>query len=148
VVTQAEFQEADRKLQEERATLTRFDHEVTELEQVIKDKKSAVSDADLKIQKLDHDLQNLRKDRAASLTKIQELEKLHSWIAEEQQYVTKLKEIAATHLAFRHFGQPGTAYDFDAQDMAVVKEKFRELEESQKGLKKNINPKVINMIEG
>jgi hypothetical protein len=32
--------------------------------------------------------------------------------------------------------------------MAVASRTFKELEESQKGLKKNINLKVINMIEG
>jgi structural maintenance of chromosome 2 len=31
--------------------------------------------------------------------------------------------------------------------MSEAKEKFKELEEQQKGLKKKINPKVINMID-
>ncbi|KAF8501209.1 condensin complex subunit SMC2 [Gautieria morchelliformis] len=123
--------EAERKLQEERATLTRFDHEVTELEQVIKDKKNAAAEADLQLKKLDHDMQSLRKDRAASASKVHDLEKLHEWISEEKA----------------HFGKAGTAYDFDAHDIQEAKEKYRELEESQKGLKKNINPKVINMID-
>jgi hypothetical protein len=46
-----------------------------------------------------------------------------------------------------HFGKAGTAYDFNAHDIQEAKEKFKELEESQKGLKTNVNPKVINMID-
>ena len=53
-----------------------------------------------------------------------------------------------THLLiFSHFGKPGTAYDFNEHDIPEAKEKFREVEESQKGLKKKINPKVINTID-
>ncbi|KIJ53254.1 hypothetical protein M422DRAFT_222637 [Sphaerobolus stellatus SS14] len=126
------YKEAERKLQEERATLTRFDTEVKELEEVIKAKKNAAAESDLKLQKLDHDLQNLKKDKTGATTKVKELEKLNSWILEEQQY----------------FGKAGSTYDFAAQDMNVASKMFKELEESQKGLKKNINPKVINMIEG
>jgi len=32
-------------------------------------------------------------------------------------------------------------------DVGQLKEKARELEESQKGMKKKVNPKVINMID-
>jgi structural maintenance of chromosome 2 len=58
---------------------------VTELEQVIKDKKNAAAEADLQLKKLDHDMQNLKKDRTASATKVVELEKLHDWIPEEKE---------------------------------------------------------------
>jgi len=76
-------------------------------------------------------METLKKDRTASSTKVRDLEKLYSWITEEKH----------------HFGKPGTVYDFNAQDMAMAKDKIKELEEAQKGLKKNINPKVINMID-
>jgi structural maintenance of chromosome 2 len=58
---------------------------VTELEQVIKDKKNAAADADLQLKKLDHDMQSLRKDRSASASKVHDLEKLHEWILEEKE---------------------------------------------------------------
>lgn len=45
------------------------------------------------------------------------------------------------------FGKAGTPFDFAGADMARVKEKARELEEQQKGMKKKVNPKVINMID-
>lgn len=49
--------------------------------------------------------------------------------------------------AFSLFGKSGSIYDFGKRDPAQEKEKARELEEQLKGLKKNINPKVMGMIE-
>jgi structural maintenance of chromosome 2 len=45
------------------------------------------------------------------------------------------------------FGQTGSQYDFAAVDIGRLKEKARELEDAQKGMKKKVNPKVINMID-
>lgn len=47
----------------------------------------------------------------------------------------------------RFFGKPGSAYDFSASDMGRLKEKARELEEQQKGMKKKVNPKVLHTID-
>jgi hypothetical protein len=38
-------------------------------------------------------------------------------------------------------------YDFDAMDIVQLKERASQLEESQKGMKKKVNPKVMNMID-
>ena len=78
---------ADRKLQEERATLTRFDNELKDLERVIKTKKQAVSDADLNLKKLEHDIQTLAKDKAAIISFVTNLEKQFEWIQEEHTSV-------------------------------------------------------------
>lgn len=45
------------------------------------------------------------------------------------------------------FGQKGSLYDFDNFDLGASRERCAELEEQQKGMKKKINPKVINMID-
>lgn len=47
----------------------------------------------------------------------------------------------------RLFGKPGSPYDFSGADVGLLKEKARELETQQKGMKKKVNPKVINMID-
>jgi hypothetical protein len=44
------------------------------------------------------------------------------------------------------FRKKGTPLDFAAADIGGLKEKARELEVSQKGMKK-VNPKAINMID-
>lgn len=47
----------------------------------------------------------------------------------------------------RYFGKKGSQYDFKANDINGLNDKRRELEEQQKGMKKKINPKVLNMID-
>ncbi len=49
----------------------------------------------------------------------------------------------------RLFGKAGSAYDWNDPnvDMKKMAEKAKELEESQKGMAKKVNPKVVNMID-
>lgn len=74
-------------MQEERATLTRFDDELKELESVIKDKKAASGDNELSLQNLDHAIQNLAKEKTAALNVVNGLEKTNGWILEEKECV-------------------------------------------------------------
>jgi structural maintenance of chromosome 2 len=55
------------------------------LDEVIKAKKQAASDAELAIKKLEHDLLGLAKEKAAHVTATTNLEKQYEWIAEENQ---------------------------------------------------------------
>lgn len=52
-----------------------------------------------------------------------------------------------SHNAYRSFGKPGSPYDFDSVDVGALSTKAGELETRQRGMKKKINPKVMNMIE-
>ncbi|TCD71064.1 Structural maintenance of chromosomes protein 2 [Steccherinum ochraceum] len=122
---------AEKKLSEERATLTRFDNELKELEATIKAKKQAIAEADLQIQKMEHDIVNLKKEQSNAEHLVENLEKQFEWIAEE----------------YENFGKPGSQYDFKSVDISRLRDKSRELEAKQKGMKKKINPKVINMID-
>ena len=45
------------------------------------------------------------------------------------------------------FGQSGSQYDFSKFDIGQQKERARELEEQQRGMKRKVNPKVMNMID-
>jgi hypothetical protein len=61
---------AERRLREERLTFTRFDTELRELDELIKAKKQAASDAEVAIKKLDHETRSrllLRKRLDTSL---------------------------------------------------------------------------------
>ncbi|KAJ7671669.1 condensin complex subunit SMC2 [Mycena polygramma] len=128
---QAAYDEADNKLQEERATLKRFDNELLALDRVIKEKKQAISKAELTIQKLGIDVQNLNKDMHAATNMAASLEKEHEWIAEEKD----------------QFGKKGGHFDFAANDMPQLKARVEELSNQTKGMKKSINPKVLAMID-
>jgi structural maintenance of chromosome 2 len=72
-------------LLEERATLTRFDTELRELDEVIKAKKQAASDAEVSIKKLEHDVQALAKEKASHITAATNLERQYEWIVEESK---------------------------------------------------------------
>ncbi|KAF8059920.1 condensin complex subunit SMC2 [Lyophyllum atratum] len=131
VECEAAHAKAARKLQEELATLTRFDSELKELASVIKEKKQVVSQADLDTKSLEHAVQALNKEKAAASNFVANLEKQYEWIVEDKD----------------QFGKAGTQYDFRGQDIGTMKEKAKGLEESQKGMKKKVNPKVMNMID-
>ena len=85
LIQQAEHGEAERRLQEERPTLTRFDTGLRDLDEVIKAKKQAASDAEVAIKKLDHEIQALAKEKARYVTAATNFEKQYEWIAEESQ---------------------------------------------------------------
>ena len=84
--SQVEHDEVKRRLQEERETLTRFDAELRDLDEVIKVKKQAVVYTDVLIIKLKHDVQALAKEKASYITGAINLENQHHWIAEESRW--------------------------------------------------------------
>ena len=59
------------------------------------------------------------------------MEKEHDWIADERN----------------SFGKAGTPYDFHGQNMAECKSSLKTITERLQGMKKKINPKVMNMID-
>jgi structural maintenance of chromosome 2 len=116
---------------------------------VIKNKKQAVSDAELQLKKFEHDMQTLAKEKTAATNFVANLEKQYDWIQDESEYVTRFAARCwvLTTPSCSLFGQKGSPYDFAAVDIGRLKEKARELEDMQKGMKKKVNPKVINMID-
>ncbi|OAX39410.1 condensin complex subunit SMC2 [Rhizopogon vinicolor AM-OR11-026] len=127
---EADYAKAEQKLLEERATLTQFDNELKDLEDAICEQKRGVTDAEVQLTKLEHEIAALEKDKVAQVKFVTDLEKQHEWIQEECQ----------------SFGKPGSQYEFD-RDMPSLRAKADELEEKQKGMKKKVNPKVMNMID-
>lgn len=67
--------------------MSRYDEELKSLDRVIKEKKQAISDADLTMTKLDHDLTSLNKEKTAAENFAANLEKQFEWIVEEREYV-------------------------------------------------------------
>jgi structural maintenance of chromosome 2 len=55
-----------------------------ELERVIKEKKQDVSDADLALKKLEHEMQVLGKEKTAAANFVANLEKQYEWIEHDQ----------------------------------------------------------------
>ncbi len=82
------------------------------------------------MQKLGHQIEKFHKEQQTGAEAVARLEKEHEWIADEKD----------------SFGKTGTPYDFKGQNIAECKASLRNLTERSQGMKKKINPKVMNMI--
>ncbi|KAJ6013871.1 RecF/RecN/SMC [Penicillium herquei] len=122
---------AQAQLEDERAKLTGFDEEMRELERTIKSKSSQITEEGLEMQKLGHQLEKLQKDQHNASQAVAHMEQEHEWIADEKD----------------QFGRPNTPYHFQNSNIAECKATLRNLTERSQGMRKKINPKVMNMID-
>ena len=83
------------------------------------------------MQKLGHQIEKFQKEQQAAAQTVTHMEKEHEWIADDKD----------------SFGRPGTPYDFNGQNISECKSSLRNLTERSQGMKKKINPKVMNMID-
>ncbi|BCS18091.1 condensin subunit SMC2 [Aspergillus puulaauensis] len=122
---------AQAQLEDERAKLTGFDDELRDLDQTMQSKNSQITEEGLEMQKLGHQLEKLQKEQNVAEQAVAHLEGEHEWIADEKD----------------NFGRPNTVYDFKNQNIAECKATLRNVTERFQGMKKKINPKVMNMID-
>ncbi|KAG9248473.1 hypothetical protein BJ878DRAFT_398575, partial [Calycina marina] len=122
---------AQAHLDDERAKLTGFDEELRSLEEASRSKSSRITEEGLEAQKLGHQIDKFYKEQQAAVQAVAHMEKEHEWIADEKD----------------NFGRSGTPYDFKGQNIAECKASLRNLTERSQGMKKKINPKVMNMID-
>lgn len=120
------------KLDQERAALKAYQDQLDDLAKTISSITERIADIELKVKTTEHELANLSKDRAALETRLAEVEKFNPWVEDEK----------------RNFGKPGGPYDFEAMDMQKIKEDARKADEQSKGMKRKVNSKVMNTIEG
>ncbi|KAG9231738.1 hypothetical protein BJ875DRAFT_107372 [Amylocarpus encephaloides] len=83
------------------------------------------------MQDLAHQIERFHKEQQGATQKLTNMEKEHEWIATEKD----------------NFGRTGTPYDFNGQNITENKSTLRNLTERSQGMKKKINPKVMNMID-
>lgn len=122
---------AQARLDDERAKLTGFDEELRSLEEASRSKASRITEEGLEKQKLAHQTEKCQKEQQSSTQNLTQMEHEHDWIASETPT----------------FGRPNTPYDFHGQNMSERKSSLRTLTERFQGMKKTINPKVMNMID-
>lgn len=117
----------------------------------MKVKKQEISDSELALKKLEHDIGLVAKEKANAEGLKEGLEKQFTWIGDEHQYVGfSACGVGRKRLIMgcRFFGKAGSPYDFSGVNLAQAREQCRELETQQKGMGRKINTKVMNMIEG
>ncbi|KAE9976846.1 hypothetical protein EG328_002374 [Venturia inaequalis] len=122
---------AQANLEDEQAKLSGFDEELQALETAIRSKNSQTTEESLEQQKLGHNLEKLQKEQQTASQSLTHLSESHDWITDEQD----------------QFGRANTPYDFKGQNMAECKATLKNLSERFQGMKKKINPKVMNMID-
>ena len=123
--------EAQSALDDERQKLSGFDEEIADLEKASKRKAQQTADEKLEAQKLVHAIDNFAKAQQQAQHTLTTMEKEHDWIHEEQS----------------SFGKVGTPYAFDGQNMSECKSNLKNVTERFQGMKKKINPAVMNMID-
>ncbi|KAK4134310.1 SMC2-like protein, partial [Trichocladium antarcticum] len=122
---------AQAQLDDERTKLHVFDDELRALEEAVRSKTARITEEGLEKQKLGHQIDKFHKEQQAASQRVTEMEREHEWIAD----------------AHEQFGRTGTPYDFTGQNIAECKATHRNLLERSQGLRKKINPKVMNMID-
>ena len=111
--------------------MTGFDKELRALEEASRLKHSRITEEGLESQKLGHQIEKSQKEQQITVQTVSSLEREYPWIAEEKV----------------NFGRAGSPYDFQGQNVAECKASLRNLSEQFQGMKKKINPKVMNMID-
>ncbi|KAL8641041.1 MAG: hypothetical protein Q9226_008681, partial [Calogaya cf. arnoldii] len=122
---------AQASLDDERSKLTGFDEELKALENASRSKASRMTEEGLEMQKLTHQVEKSQKEQQAASQSLKHMETEHVWIVDEKE----------------SFGRANTVYDLNGQNIAECKSSLRNLTERFQGLKKKINPKVMNMID-
>lgn len=130
-----DLQETHDKAQEdfdgERAKLSIFDDELRALEDAMRSKNARITEESLEMQKLGHQVEKFNKEQQTAGQAVEHMEKEHEWIADEKD----------------KFGRSGTPYDFRDHNITECKSTLRNLTDRFQGMKKKINPKVMNMID-
>ena len=122
---------AQASLQDEQAKLSGFDEELRALEDAIRSKNSQTTEESLEQQRLGHNIEKVQKEQQAASQTLTHLSESHDWISDEKD----------------QFGRANTPYDFSGQNMPSCKATLKTLTERFQGMKKKINPKVMNMID-
>jgi len=122
---------ASAALDEERQKLHVFDSELRALEDATRSKNARIAEEALEMQKLGHQVERFHKEQQSAAQAAAHLEREHEWIADARE----------------QFGRPGTAYDFERQNMGECKSTLHKLRERSQGMRKKVNYKVMSSIE-
>ena len=83
------------------------------------------------MQKLSHAIEKSQKEQTTASQTLAQMESEHDWISDEKD----------------SFGRANTPYEFHGQNITESKSSLKNLTERFQGMKKKINPKVMNMID-
>ena len=119
------------RLKEEKKKVNVFNDEIHSLETTKKKKNALIKEVGLESQKIKHELEKSNKDLANLKEALAHLMSENEWVQDECKY----------------FGQPNTPYDFEGVDLSSCKKNVKVFAERVQKMKRQINPKVMNMID-
>ncbi|KAG9296374.1 hypothetical protein G9A89_014966 [Geosiphon pyriformis] len=128
---QAIVDQTQLELHKEREMLSAFDEEIKELETAHKFKVSQLTEAQLEMSKINHEVERFLREKQAAQQAVLAMERDYEWIVDQKH----------------HFGKPNTPYDFVNQNPNDCKKMLRQLEEKHNNMRKKINEKVMPIIE-
>lgn len=148
IIIQQELNKAQENLEQERQLISAVNEELKELERLHKQKSSEVTDHNLEIQKLEHEMDRQNREHQHSRDMVASLEEEHEWIADQKQYVLQVSLYAwCWYDGFRFFGQPGSSFDFAAMNMTETRKNVQQLRTKHDSMRKKINVRVMSMID-
>jgi structural maintenance of chromosome 2 len=127
----SKFEIISAQLEDERAKLSGFDDELESLHEASRAKQQRIADEGLEKQKLGHEVEKFGKEQQSAKDHVTRMLTDYEWIEDEQD----------------QFGLTGTPYDFQRHNIAECRATLKTLTERFQGMKRKINPKVMNMID-
>jgi structural maintenance of chromosome 2 len=118
-------------LDREMKQLASFDQELQAIEKEKSQADARINECALEVKKLQHAIEAVTREKDSATRMMSDLMAKHPWIKEQRQY----------------FGQPNTAFDFAQNDPTDARNKLKRLEEMNTQLKKNVNEKVIELLD-
>ncbi|KAI9476848.1 Structural maintenance of chromosomes protein 2 [Coemansia sp. RSA 1085] len=130
--------QSKQELDEKQASFSRlnkkllvYDNEITELDQLHRNKQSDLTTIQLESEQLAHELERSEAAQSKHQKTMNALLKEHPWIMDQKQ----------------SFGQPDTPYDFVKSDPIQAKRHLRKLEDQFASMRKTTNTAVMTNIE-
>ncbi|XP_035205713.1 structural maintenance of chromosomes protein 2-like [Stegodyphus dumicola] len=105
----------------------------SEISKITKEKESMmkqISQAELQMQQLEHDIKNCGDKAVDAQQKLKHLLEKHKWIEGQKKY----------------FGVPNSEFDFQNFDLRGLSERLKKLEQTKEKLHKCVNMRAQNML--
>ncbi|EPZ34969.1 RecF/RecN/SMC protein [Rozella allomycis CSF55] len=118
-----------RNLEIEKSKFLKFDKELTKFENIKKEKLKSIQEEELTLQQLNHSFDSFKNELASSNIHLNQLLSNNDWIKDQKQ----------------NFNKPNSLFDFN--NMNENKKKLSQLESLFSKQRKNINVKVMDMID-
>ena len=122
--------EAKREVADQKEQLAANNREINTLNTKCEKLVKANQQNELKVQELHHTITKAKDDAVEARKTVENMVDKYEWITEERKF----------------FGQPNTAYDFNATDPKEAAKRIQRLEGTKEKLEKTVNMRAMNML--